>query len=262
MNLHMQNCVILVLSCDKYSDLWKPFFHQFWKYWPDCPYSVYLGSNTHVFTKDKRVQTILSGPDKDWSTSFLAILQKIHEENIFVWLDDIFLISPIDGDVWNSCWALLKSKANHIFTSPLPQEDKKSTDNRFGIFEKGEPYRASVQGYWKKSYLSKLLLPGETPWNFEIMGSYRCSYSNGFYYLTKPLFSALHVVEKGKIFNEALIYCTKHNIPLDTSTREIMKGTSYFKSKIKMIIYLLVLKIHWKKRVQMMSNLRRLLISY
>ena len=33
---------ILILSCDKFSDLWKPFFDLFWKYWPDCPYNVYL----------------------------------------------------------------------------------------------------------------------------------------------------------------------------------------------------------------------------
>ena len=258
----MKNCAILVLSCDKYSDLWKPFFHQFWKFWPDCKYPIYLGSNTISYDKDKRVKTILSGPDKDWSTSLLAILKNIPEEFIFIWLDDIFLISKTDNEVWASCWNLLKDRANHIFTVPLPQAKNCKNHDQFGIFEQGEPYRTSVRGFWRKSSLFSLLLPGETPWNFEIMGSYRCSYSEGFFYLNNPLFSALHVVEKGKIFPEAATYCKKEHIPLNISFREVMKGTSYFKSIIKSIIYNTVVKIHWKKRVHLMSNLRRLLVSY
>jgi len=39
------NCSILIPSCDKYSDLWRPFFTLFWRHWPDCPFPVYLGSN-------------------------------------------------------------------------------------------------------------------------------------------------------------------------------------------------------------------------
>ena len=33
---------ILIVSCDKYSDLWDPFFKLFFKFWPDCPFNIYL----------------------------------------------------------------------------------------------------------------------------------------------------------------------------------------------------------------------------
>ncbi len=36
---------ILVCSCDKYADVWEPFFKLFFKFWPDCPYPIYLLSN-------------------------------------------------------------------------------------------------------------------------------------------------------------------------------------------------------------------------
>ena len=36
---------ILVLSCDGYTDLWRPFFENFKKKWGDCPYDIYLLTN-------------------------------------------------------------------------------------------------------------------------------------------------------------------------------------------------------------------------
>ena len=36
---------ILVASCDRYSDLWGPFFGVLAKRWPDCPLPIYLGMN-------------------------------------------------------------------------------------------------------------------------------------------------------------------------------------------------------------------------
>ena len=40
-----QLCSVLVPSCDAYADLWIPFFALFWRYWSDCPFPVYLGTN-------------------------------------------------------------------------------------------------------------------------------------------------------------------------------------------------------------------------
>jgi hypothetical protein len=31
---------IPVVSCDKYSDLWQPFFALFDRFWPDCPLDI------------------------------------------------------------------------------------------------------------------------------------------------------------------------------------------------------------------------------
>ena len=38
----MQDMCILVVSCDKYADCWTPFSDCMRKFWPDCPYPVYL----------------------------------------------------------------------------------------------------------------------------------------------------------------------------------------------------------------------------
>jgi hypothetical protein len=39
-------CVVLVLSCDHYRDLWPAVTMLFNRYWPDCPWPKYLASDT------------------------------------------------------------------------------------------------------------------------------------------------------------------------------------------------------------------------
>ncbi len=256
------DCTILVLSCDKYSDLWVPFFGQFWKYWPDCPYPVVLGSNT-IGYKDPRVKTILSGPDRDWSSSLRAILEKISTPYIFLWLDDIFPIERIRTKDFSDALAfMIRNKGKHMHMGPSPSPDDILPDGKYGIYEKGAPYRATALGFWDISYLHDFLLPGENPWNFEIMGSYRTSYAEGFYCSMKPLFELLHVVEKGKIFQDAYEYCLAHSIALNTKKREVLSQESKLKSRIQIVIFNTVIKIPWRIRVAIMDVLRKLLISY
>ncbi len=256
------DCTILVLSCDKYSDLWEPFFGQFWKYWPDCPYPVVLGSNT-IDYKDPRVKTILSGPDRDWSTSLRIILEKISTPYIFLWLDDIFPIEKIHSKNFSDALEFLSlNRGKHMHTQPSPKPDALTQDTRFGIYEPGAPYRATAMGFWDISYLHDFLLPGENPWNFEIMGSYRTRYSDGFYCSMNPLFERLHVVEKGRIFLDAYEYCIAHSIQLDTKKRPVLARANYLKSRIQIVIFNTVIKIPWRIRVATMDVLRKLLISY
>lgn len=56
---------IVVPSCDKYNDLWKPFFLFFNKYWPDSRLPVYLFSNTLDY-KQADVAVIKTGPPSNW----------------------------------------------------------------------------------------------------------------------------------------------------------------------------------------------------
>src|SRR5258706_10429746 len=137
---------ILVLSCDKYRDLWKPFFYCFRKYWKNCPYPVYLGSNTLSY-EDRKIQTILSGPDKDWSSSLLSILKKIETPYIFLWLDDIFPTAGMNkASFADALDFMIKHKAKHMHVEPTPCPDRVLNGGTYGIYEKGAPYRGITFG--------------------------------------------------------------------------------------------------------------------
>ena len=76
---------ILILSCDKYSDAWDPFFALFRKFWPDCPYKVYLATN-ELKPEVSGVHIIASGKPKNWSDDTLAVLKQIQEGHLGRWL--------------------------------------------------------------------------------------------------------------------------------------------------------------------------------
>jgi len=206
---------------------------------------------------------LLSGPDSDWSSSLESILKQIRTPYVFIWLDDIFPIEKINPTNFaDALDFLIKQRGKHMHMLASPTPEKVTADGQYGIYEKGLPYRCTALGFWNVSYLQSLLIHGETPWNFEVMGSYRSSYADGFYCTMKPLFSSLHVVEKGRIFGDASAYCQSHGIPLATKDREVLFSTFRLRSELQKLYFNSVMHIPWKVRVNIMNVFRKLFISY
>lgn len=258
--MNKQEYAILVLSCDKYSDLWNPFFECFNRYWNDCPYKIYLGSNTVNYKKDG-ITTIYSGEDKDWSSSTKKIIEQIDEKYVWIFLEDIFITSNIDTIFVNEIFNFLKDKeANFIHeTQKIPPVNDKSI---FDKYPKGMPYRVNVRGFWNKEYFTKLLLEGESPWNFEIMGSYRSSYDDGFYSIKKDVITFANMVEKGKWIRKSVEWCEKEDIKLDINKREKLTSLYHVRSVLQLIYFKIIVNINWKYRIKLMNILRKLFISY
>ena len=255
------NLSILVLSCDKYSDLWSPFFACFFKSWVDCEYPVYLGANKQSFG-DSRVRTILSGEDRGWSSSVRKIIEQIDSEYILILLEDLFLVKNVDAAKFRECFSvLLKNNFQHCHIDQRPKPES-IIEQGIGVYVKGMPYRVNVLGLWKKSYLLGLLLDGESPWNFEIMGSYRSSYIDGFFCLPAGMFEVINTVEKGKWFSDKLKIAQKMGLEIDTSKRGALGGFSRVKSALQIAIVKLIVLVPWRMRVKIMAVLRRLFFSY
>ena len=261
MPLAMDNeCAIVILSCDKYSDLWEPFFFLFWKNWKDCPYPIYLGSNS-IGYDDNRVSTIFAEEDPNWSSTCKRILNDVPYKHIFLWLEDLFVIEPVHTERFRDAVKFMKMVgAKHIHARSLPAPD--SIDERgFGIYQKGMPYRVNVAGLWEKEYLVNLLIDGEDPWRFEIMGSYRSAFDDGFYCADPPLLTWLNTVEKGFLLRHAVKYCRRYNVKINNS-RKMMSMGNHIKSRIKMSYFDTMTKMPWKLRIKLMDILRKALITY
>ena len=256
---------ILILSCDIFEDTWSPFFKLFHRHFVECNIPLYLGTNTKGY-KDKKAITILSGVDQDWSSSLNNILTQIHEDYILVLLDDFFITSKVDEDRLQKCFEFMASsnvKHIHLKTSIKPKNVISNHYGQYGLYEKAMPYAVNVIGFWDKKYLQNLLIAGENPWNFEIMGSYRASYDSGFYCLIEPLFDDLHGIEKGMWFDSALKYLGDQGLIDDRQlARPVLKNRFKIKSVIQSIYFDIVKCIPWRMRVKLMYLLRKLVISY
>lgn len=258
-----RNCAIVVLSCDKYSSLWNPFFAQFNKYWKRCPYKIYLGSNTLRYYGDRRIKTILSGFSKDWSSDVLSIINQIPEKYVCIMLDDLFLIQKVRPALVKKCFQFMENKrALHLHYEPIVPPDEICDNTLFGVYKRGVPYRVTTIGFWQRDHLKIMLLPGENPWQFEIFGSYRSNYSDGYYCLREKLFNTIQIVERGKIFREAFEYCITHDIRLEAAGWQIHTRLHRIKSDIFRFIFLGTIRVPWKVRVNIMDFFRRVLISY
>lgn len=216
---------VLVTSCDRYSDLWKPFFELFRRFWPDCLFDVYLLSN-HIEFADARVRSLKVGDDVSWSDNLAKAVNRLPHEYIFLFIDDLFLVGPVDHDrvLRVLDWAV-NAKVNYIRLNPSQKPDR-PYDDLVGIVSPGTIYRTStVISVWKKQVLQTLLRLHESAWDFEIKGSVRSDEYDGFYSTWKDSIPAINGVIKGKWRGAAIKKLNSLGVEIDTVARSIMTQT-------------------------------------
>jgi hypothetical protein len=234
-----ENTAILILSCDKYSDAWNPFFLLMQKYWPDCKFDVFLGTNEKGFDFPG-IKVLKSGKARDWSADTSAILEQIPHENVIILLEDYFIMKPVD-EVWlNKCISFLSEK-NASFMRiasfrkdhfPMYAYDPIIENPEFGITRNEAPYKVNLQaGIWNKKDLIDLIKKGESPWEFEVNASKRCNASEKLFLcitessvaniLIGPIPYLCTAITRGTWMREAIELCRKEKIKLDLSIRPV-----------------------------------------
>lgn len=214
---------ILVVSCDKYSDLWNPFFKSFFKFWPDCPFDIYL-LNNHNCINIPRVKNISVGDDISWSDNLYKAINGLKEEYIFLFLEDLFLIEFVETNKILKIFTwILESNANYVRINPSATKADKKFNDLVGIISKGTLYRTStVLSVWKKDILLNLLKKGESAWDFEIYGSLRSDIYDEFYATWGKYFPIINAIIKGKWQRKAIRKLSSIGIEINLSKREVM----------------------------------------
>ena len=242
-------CAVLVPSCDNYSDLWTPFFTLFFRHWPDCPFRIYLGSNSRGFA-DSRVTVINCGHNLSWADCVSDYLRQVPEPTVLLCLEDFFLRMPVNNDAVVRILHEFCQRDADMFrlvrrpgpTSLLPQYD-------FGPIDIGAPYRVSTQvAFWRKETLMDLIKSGESIWQFEHAGSLRSGiHPIGFYAVERDIVPYKHhVVERGLWFPWEAWYFGRMNIGCDFNRRKIMPFGMTLKWTLRKAASLMGLGRLWK----------------
>ena len=229
-----KSCAVLVMSCDAYRDLWTPFFSLFFRYWPDCPFPVYLGSNDKQFL-DPRVHSLASG-HLAWSAGCRLHLNQIEADYILLLLEDYFLDSQVSTqEVLHYLAELDRLGGLLMRLTPLPGPDAKLAGNdRTGRIALGAPYRISTQAaLWRKTHLLDILRDDESIWQFEWNGTVRSrEFAEGYYGTYHSVVGYRQVVERGKWFWSAARRYRDENIGCDFSARAVMNPAVALKKAI------------------------------
>jgi hypothetical protein len=254
-------CSVLVPSCDAYADLWTPFFNLFWKYWPDCPFPVYLGSNQRDFERPG-VVVLNVGDDANWTNCTREQLLKIKTPYVLLCLEDFFFRRPVRTPDVASCLEALSALDGHVMRlvrRPGPDSSVAGWPN-VGAMSPGAPYRVSMQAaIWNRSSLLALMQENESIWEFEMSGSERSKRSpTGFYGVSSDvLHYRHHVVQQGKWFPWNAWQFARAGIGCDFSARAVMTSSEtaiflYRKSRS-----MLLNAIPWRKRLRLKAWIRQ-----
>lgn len=223
----MKNMAILVCSCDKYEDVWNPMFEMFYKFWPDCPYDVYLLTNQKNY-QHKKVKTISTGDDVTWSKAFRRALQSIKEKYVLIIMEDYILRSKVRNSDFEIALEYMESHCVDYFrTFPAPRptvEIGMCGDFKIGEIETEAPYRVSLQSaIWKREYVLSIIDDKDSAWQFEHLGSKRSS-KDGSYFVsvwdkTPRLMLDYYCtgVIQGYWVKEAVDLCNRYGVEVDTS---------------------------------------------
>ena len=191
---------ILIISCDKYGDLWETCAKTFDYFWPDCKYDKFITSN-HKKCNQPGFKSILVGDDLSWSHGLKSALTKLETEYdyVFTMVEDYFFIETINNSYIEKMFnEFIKLDGNFLSLFKLPS--KLSFVNKFfGELENNIPYRQSI-GFtlWNINTLNAILDPTENAWEFEKIGVQR-GFNYDKFYGTYFNYKVLNLVIKGKI---------------------------------------------------------------
>lgn len=223
--LPMGDIAVVISSCDKYSDLWQPFFTLFFRYWSDCPFKIYLIAN-HLRYVDPRVTSITTGDDRDWSSSFRKAICDIQARYLIVLLEDYFLFSKVDTDkiVEYAQYMMAKNAAFLQLYSIFLHADPSDDHPEIGPRNKGALYRISTQpAIWDKQALDMLFQDGESIWEFETKGTVRSNSLDmlflGLKLGVKSPIPVCNATYRGKLVRSVIRLCRGENVPIDLNAR-------------------------------------------
>ena len=232
----MKKLGIVIITSDKFKDVWKPFYYFLEKYWADCSYPIYHISESGRPVTSFPVLHIESKSAATWTETLSEALRKIPEEYILLLLSDYFLLRNVDSNKIEEYLNVLEHESAaflRIFPSPGPHSPYK-TYKDIGLIERKTPYSISTQAtIWNKQDLQSFISKFKDDSELEILGSLRSDeiekdlLSVNVIDQTKPLeeqnyaFTYLCTgVVQGKWKRDAVKLCDRENIKLDLNCRK------------------------------------------
>lgn len=132
---------VAVITCEAYSDAWKPFSALFDKFWPDCPYPLTIHSEAYQ--------------GEPWCSVVARCAKEAGTDPVLMMLEDFFLTAPVQQDLVAHGLNLLDALgAGCVRLYPSPGANDECGDPYFGTVTPGTVNRISCQAaIWNPSYL-------------------------------------------------------------------------------------------------------------
>jgi hypothetical protein len=232
--IYRQNVAVVICSSDNRLDILERVLPSLFKFWPDCPYPIYVGLNTKRELAPN-IRTLLAQPT-EWRKECLEQIAQITESHVIVVLDDFLFQRPVDQRrIEMLVDVALHSDISYLRLVPLGKSLLKRLDglirtrNREGIevINEDRPFYSGLQiALWNRAHFMSLLQLQGTIWDFEhqkVLGVAHYVVTDG------PAVHYCHLVDKGRWLPYAQSLLTRAGLSTDLGARQVWPRWVYMR---------------------------------
>jgi hypothetical protein len=216
---------VLICSSDGRRDVLTRVLPSLRKFWPDCPYPIYVGLNSACDLGPK-IETLIA-PPSEWRKECREQVVQITASHLIVVLDDFLIQAPVDQagmDMFVE--EAIRRDLPYLRLMPLGRSlvqrvvDLFRPRTRADIreIEEGRPFYSGLQiAIWNKAHFLALLESTGSIWDFE----HRGRPDSPHYAITgrQPILYS-HLVEKGRWLPYAKTLLSRAGLPSDLGKRQ------------------------------------------
>ena len=229
---------VLVSSCDRFFDAWRPFAAFWRRYWPAqvLPWPAFLIVN-RLSVCSEWLTPLAVGPDRGWADNLRIALGRIEADHLLYLQEDYFLTAPPDAAWLAAMAASARSESVDVlclramppgYGAEAWPRVPASVGEGLSEIPAGSPWRGRLQAaFWRRTALLEALRPGENAWDFEARAAERLGSLRAWTVVAgTPSAHALpylsSAIVRGLWTPEARRLCTEQGVCIDPDCR----GTS------------------------------------
>jgi hypothetical protein len=218
-----RDIAVLIASSDNTEDVLRQVFPAMQKFWPDCPFPIYVGKNSE--TAVPLGCRGVFAPSADWQTELGQQLEQVPASHVLLLLDDFLVTAPVDTSsirevadlALNRDYAYVRLKALERALLPSVVASARRNKNRELLEQISPrmPYYCGLQpAIWRVNHLRDCLLASSDIWSFEHLVSPSAHYA-----VRTNLLACIHVVERGRWLPAAARLFAEAGLPFDPGVR-------------------------------------------
>ena len=237
------NMSIVVVGCDKYSDIAEYYLEFLHKNWNDCMYPVFVATESYQFN-DPNVRSIICGKDSTWTGRAIEAISKTETDYILLTVDDIYMSEKVDSEEISKILDFMESEKILYYRIPVFRTTKKYDVSYPGnenveLIRAQKPYAVSIgTAIWNKEEILKILGDGtKTAWDLENDFSQLSMNTNTTFiekYVSDKRFllHSVHMIKAGRWIPKAAKEMTKKGNSIDYSERGFVPFSQTMRSHI------------------------------
>ena len=212
----MKNMTMLILSCDKYSDLWDGQIKLLEQNWPDRDMKTYIVTDSPSNKCYPGIDVISAGIGVEWSDRLAYALTLVDTDYVFITLDDYYLIKSVNNQSIIALMEMIdEKKIDYVRLFPRPKRATRDELPEYkGIKNIDITCNYSVNlysGIWRKTFAESTIKEPKNAWQFEVLLHKRAEeYGASCVVSLRNEFQILDVVRKGKLLHRSARYFKKH----------------------------------------------------